>query len=424
MADHGDHDRTGAAAGPVVSLWRHADFVRLWSANTVSQLGSRAGAIAVPLVAVTALAATPLEMGLLNAAGTVGALLFGLPAGAWVDRMRRRRVLLTADVARALLLLTIPLGYAAGVLTVWQLLAVALLVSIGTIFFDVAHLAYVPALVERERLIETNAKLQASYSVAVVTGPSLGGLIAGLAGAAATVSVTAVTFLASAGLLRRIRTPDPAPAAASKQGTLADIGEGLRFLLRDPALRAIGFCTGSVNLFMSMVAALLVLFLTRELGLSPLMTGLVAAASGAGGVLAAVTVKKWTRAFGPTRTIVLSLLLTEPLGVLMALSSRGWGVALFVCGWFACGYGGTLYNVVQVSYRQSACPDRLLGRVQAANRFLAFAMAPVGGLLGGALGTWLGVRPTILIGVLGAVASTLWLILSPLRRASDTPSPA
>jgi MFS family permease len=420
--DRVNHRRTGGVTRDVVSLWRHRDFVWLWSANTTSQVGVRVGQIAVPLLAVTTLAATPFEMGLLNAAGTVGALLFGLPAGAWVDRLHRRRLLLAMDVSRALLFASIPLAYLAGFLSVEQLLVTVLLVSISTVFFDVANLAYVPALVERDRLVEANAKLQASYSVAAVTGPGLGGGVAALVGAANTVSITASTFFASALFLRRIRRPDPAPATRTGKGMLTEVWEGLRYVLRDPALRAIGCCTATTNLFMSMVVALLVLFLSRDLGLSAVATGLVVASSGVGGVAAALTAKRWTRAFGQDRTIVLSLLLLQPLGLLLPLASRGWGVALFVCGWFAVGYGTTLYNIVQVSFRQSVCPENLLGRVQASNRFLAFAMVPLGSLLGGALGTWAGVRGTLLIAVIGMTSATGWLLLSPLRHADSTRS--
>lgn len=412
MGHYIDHDGTSNAPDELVSLWRHADFVWLWSANTVAQLGTRVGQIVIPLVALTVVGATPFEIGLLTAAGTVGALLFGLPAGVWVDRLSRRRVLLTTDFTRMLLLATIPLSAYFGVLSIQQLLITALLVSIATIFFDVAQLAYLPTLVNRDRLVDANAKLQGSYAVAAVGGPSLGGLASALVGAVNAVWATALTFLTSALLLRNVRTHDSESTPRNSGGmTLTDIAAGLRYVLNDRSLRAIGFCTGTGNLFMAMITAMLVLFLTHDLGLSPTATGLVIASSGVGGVFAALTANRWSRALGQSRMILLSLLLTQPLGLIMGLAQPGPGAALVACGWFSMGYGSTLYNIVQVSFRQGICPSHLLGRVQASNRFLAFAMAPVGGLLGGVSATWLGVRTTLLLGVAGMILSTLWLIL-------------
>ena len=420
MEERTDGARTGLAPGDLVtperSLWRSRDFVQLWSGQATSQFGFRIGGIAIPLLALTVLDATAFDMGLLNAAQSLGVLLFGLPAGAWVDRVRRRRLMLAMDLTRAALLVTVPIAGLLHWLTLYQLIVVALAVGVGSVFFDIAHQSYLPGFVGRERLVEANAKLQVSQSVATVTGPGIGGGLVGLIGASSTVLVTALTFLGSAGFLRRIRATDPAPEPVEHPRLVTEIAEGLRFVLRDAALRAIACYTATANLFMSVVVTLLVLFLVRDVGLAPVVTGLVVAAAGVGGIAAAFTAKWWTVACGQTRTIWLSVLVTQPFGLLLWLARPDWRLCLFVLGWFMLGYGGTLYNVVQVSFRQAVCPNRLLGRVQASNRFFAWGSLPLGGLLGGALGTWLGPRYALLVAGVGLVVSILWLLLSPLPR--------
>lgn len=431
MEGRPDGARTGVAADRVVaapaagSLRRHRDFALLWSGNATSQLGFRVGAIAIPLLAVDVLAATALDMGLLNAAQTIGVLLFGLPAGAWVDRVRRRRLMLAMDLVRAGVLLTVPVAGLLGLLSLYQLFVVAFAVGIASVFFDVAHQTYLPALVGRDRLVEANAKLQVSQSVATVSGPPLGGGLVAAVGASNAVLTTGLTFLGSWAFLRRIRSADPAPTPAEHPRLIAEIVEGLRFVLRDAALRAISCYTATANLFMSVVVTLLVFFLVRDVGLGSVATGAVAAASGIGGITAALTARRWTVAFGQTRTIWLSVLVTQPFALLLPQAHDDWRLALFVVGWFALGYGGTLYNVVQVSFRQAVCPDRLLGRVQASNRFFAWGSLPLGGLLGGGLGTWLGARGALLVAAIGLIGSVLWLLLSPLPRLGrdDTPPP-
>jgi MFS family permease len=414
--------RTGVAADHVVapaaarSIWRHENFRRLWLAQAASQLGFRVGGIAIPLLAVNMLSVTAFDMGLLNAAQTVGTVLVGLPAGAWVDRVRRRRLMIRMDLLRAALLLTLPLAWLLGSLSFGQLLVVAFTVGIASVFFDIAQQSYLPPLVGRTRLVEANSALQVSQSVATVSGPALGGGLVAVVGAGNALVATGVAFLGSAAWLHRVRAEDPTPAAPQRRHLFAEIGEGLRFVLRDGALRAIACCTATANLFMSVVVTLLVFFLAREVGLPPWAVGLVAAAGGVGGIAGALTARRWTVAFGRTRSIWLSLVLTQPFGLLLAHAYADWRLALFVVGWFALGYGGTVYNVVQTSFRQAVCPDELLGRVQASNRFFAWGSLPIGGLLGGVLATSVGTRGALTIAAVGLAASVLWLVVSPLPR--------
>lgn len=407
------------------TLWRHVDFVRLWTANTASAVGSRVCTVAIPLLAVNTLAATPWDMGALSSVQNVGVLLVGLPAGAWIDRIRRRRLMLGMDLVRAFALAALPIAALVGNLRLGLLFAVAFVTSVSGTFFDIAQQTYVPTLVGTDRVAEANARIQASQSVAVASGPGLGGGLVALVGAANTVVVTSVTFLMSFLALRRIEHEEERPVAESRN-LVAEIGEGLRYVLGDAVLRAIAFCTATSNLFMSMTVSLLVVFLVRTIGLSPLQVGLVVAQSGIGGVLAALTVGRWIARFGANRVIWLSVLVTQPFALLLPLAEPGARVALFVVGWLVLGYGGTTYNIVQVSYRQASCPPRLLGRVQASNRFFAWGTLPLGGLLGGALGSALDVRAALAIAAIGGLGSVGWLLASPLPRMNGeaaTPIP-
>lgn len=404
---------------PRSSLSGHADFRRLWAGDTISQFGAFVGQFAIPTLAITQLAATPFEVGVLTAAETVGFLLVGLPAGVWVDRMRRRPLMLRTDLGRGLLLTTIPLAWWFHVLTVAQLVLVAALVGVLTVFFDVAYQSYLPSLVGREHLAEGNARLQASQSTAQVSGPAIAGWLVQLAGAATTVLTTAAGFLASAFFLWRIRTTEPEPDRTQRRGMRAEIGEGLRYVLGHPLLRAITGCTATANLFGGVAGAVVVVFLVRELGLSAGEAGLLVTAGGVGGVLGALTSSWWTRRLGQARTIWLVPILTWPLFVLVPLSDRGWQLALFVIGYVAEGYGAVVYNVAQVSFRQAVCPDNLLGRMNASIRFVVWGTLPLGGLAGGALAEWLGARGALWVAAIGGLLPMFWLLTSPLARMRD-----
>ncbi|MEU0535006.1 MFS transporter [Amycolatopsis tolypomycina] len=406
------------------SLFRHADFRRLWAGDTASQFGTAVGYTAIPLLAAVTLAATPFEMGLLTAAQTLAFLLIGLPAGVWVDRLRRRRVMLTADFVRFALLLSVPLAWWAGVLTLAQLLVVVLLVGVATVFFDVAYQSYLPSLVGREHLLEGNAKLQAVQSVAQIAGPSGAGVLVQVISAANTVLVTAFGYLTSALCLLRIRAVEPEPEPSGHDRLLPQIAEGLRFVFSDKPLRASVACTATANLFGGAFLAVQVLFLTRTIGLSPAVVGVLLAVGGAGGILGAVCSGALTRRIGHSRTIWLVPLLSWPAHLLIPWTGPDWRLAVAVFGEVVYGFGVIVYNVAQVSYRQAICPDRLMGRMNASVRFLVWGTIPLGGLLGGALGEGLGLRGAAWVAVAGEAAAALWVVCSPLRHMRDLPTEA
>ncbi|WP_165436492.1 MFS transporter [Amycolatopsis suaedae] len=405
-----------------MKLWHHGDFRRLWAGDTVTQFGTFVSLTVLPLVAATALAVTPFEMGLLSAAEHAAFLLFGLPAGVWIDRMRRKPLMISANVVRGVALLTVPVAWWTGVLSLPHLLVVALAVGVCTLFFDVAYQSYLPSLVGREHLVEGNAKLQASQSVAQVAGPGVGGGLAQLAGAANAVALTGLSYLASAVLLRRIRAVEPPPERDPGRRLTTEVAEGLRFVFGNPNLRAIVGCTGTANLASGAFVAMEILFLTRDLRLSAGAVGVVLAIGGAGGVLGALTAGWWARRVGQARTILISALTSMPVLLLVPLAEPGWGAVLVAGALAVYGYGVIVYNVAQVSYRQAICPDRLLGRMNASIRFVVWGLLPVGQLAGGVLGEWLGVRGAIWAAAVVSALCGLWVLFSPLRRLRNLPS--
>jgi MFS family permease len=378
--------------------------------------------LALPLLAATALGATPWQMGLLVAAERGAFLLVGLPAGVLLDRVRRRPVMIAADLVRFVLIGSIPLAWALGTLTFAQLLVVALLAGVATVFFDVAYQSVLPAVVGRAGLVEGNAKLESTRAAAETGGPALGGGLAQLVGAAAAVLLDAVTYLVSAAFLLRMRTREAVPARDPARSLRADMAQGLRYVLGHPLLRPITLCTGTANLFSGVLAAVSVLFLARELSQPPAVIGLVLAAGSAGGLVGALTAGQWIRGLGQGRTVVTALLVTGPVALVLPLTTPGAGLAWFALGTAAVAYGGVVYNVAQVSFRQSVTPDRLLGRMNASIRFLVWGTIPLGGLLGGALGELIGLRATLLVTAVGLVLSPVWVVASPLRRLRDLPA--
>lgn len=404
-----------------MNLWRHRDFLLLWCGETVSHVGTMVSHLALPLLAATALGATPWQMGLLVAAERGAFLLVGLPAGVLLDRVRRRPVMVAADLVRCALFASVPLAWLLGVLTFAQLLVVALLGGVATVFFDVGYQSVLPSVVGRAGLVEGNAKLESTRAAAEAAGPALGGGLVQAVGAAAAVLLDAVSYLVSAALLVAMRTREAVPPRDPARSLRADMAEGLGYVLTHPLLRPIALCTATANLFGGVLAAVSVLFLARELGQSPAVIGLVLAAGSAGGVLGALTAGGWIRRLGQGRTLVTALLVTGPVALVLPLTTAGAGLAWFALGSTAVAYGGVVYNVAQVSFRQSVCPDHLLGRMNASIRFLVWGTIPIGGLLGGGLGELLGLRATLLVAAAGFVLAPVWVVASPLRRLRDLP---
>jgi MFS family permease len=406
---------------PPRSLWRHRDFRHLWAAETVSQVGTQVTLVALPLLAVTQLDATPFQMGILTSLATLAFLVVGLPAGAWVDRWRRKRVLVTADLVRAVVIGSLPVAAALDVLTLGQLYVVALVAGTATVFFDVGYQSYLPSLVDRTQIVDGNSKLEASRAVAHVAGPGITGVLVRVLGAPALIAVDAVSFLLSALFIGRITTPDVVPDRAARRPLRAEIAEGLSFVVGHPLLRRMVACTGLANLAGSSTGALLVLYAIRELGLSESVVGLVFSAGAVGGLVGAVTAARIARAVGEGRTIPLAALVFAAAGVTVPLASVGAPVPLLLGGWFLESFAVIVYNVTQVSFRQRLCPPHLLGRMNASVRFIVFGTMPLGGFLGGVVGTWLGLVPALWIAVVGSFLAAVPVLFSPLLGMRDLP---
>ena len=402
------------------SLWRHRDFVLLWAGQSVSEVGSQVTMLALPLLATITLHASTFEVALLAVCSSAAFLLVALQAGAVVDRLRKKPVLVRSDLARAVLIASIPVAQLLGVLTIWQLYAVALASSVLTVFFDVAYQSYLPLLVTREQLVEGNAKLSGTAAVAQFAGPGVAGVLVAAVGAPYAVAVDAVSFLVSGGATIGVHDTEPQPPPREAGRRLRDeIREGLSFVVRHPILSRVVGCTGTSNFFSSMYGAVEVVFLVRTLHASPSVIGGVYSLAAVGGILGAATANPLARRLGSARIVWLSLAVTAPVLFLGPLAFRGWGVLLLSAAAFAGGLGSVVYNVAQVSYRQSICPPALLGRMNASVRFIVWGTMPLGGLAGGALGTWLGVRPTMFVAAAGSVVAVLWVILSPLFGSRD-----
>lgn len=407
-------------------LMANAGFRRLWAGQTISVFGSQITTLALPLAAIRMLHASTFQVGLLTAASYAAFLAIGLPVGAWADRLRRRPIMIAADAGRALTLASVPIAAAAGHLTIAQLYVVALLQGTGSVFFDVASMSYLPGLVGREHLVESNAKLQASQSLAVATGPSIGGVLIGLVTAPIAIAADAASYLASVLSLLAIRAGEPAPTRPAHRNLRTEITDGLRFVARHQTLRMIAAATATTNLFIAAFYALAIVFLVRQIGLPATMIGLLGSVAAAGGVAGALTATRLRARLGPERVIWISLTAAAPFALLIPLTTPGAGLACYGIGLFTVNYGGTVYNINQAAYRQLLCPPDILGRVNATVRFIVWGTIPLGAALGGILGSTLGNRSAIWIAAAGITLSPIWLLLSPLRTTQhiNQPQPA
>lgn len=392
------------------------DFRFFLSSHVSNELGGAVTMVALPLTAVVLLGATPMEMGLLAAAEHAAFLLLGLPAGAWVDRMRRRTVMMAVESARLVLLAAVPAAYLLGVLDIAVLLVVALLLGCARLFGDVADHSYLPSLVGQDRLVEGNARLEAVRTASSFAGPGVAGTAVQAFGAVGTLGANALTALASLLFLGAIRTREPDPAPAGRTGLAGQIREGVAYLLGHRLLRLIVLETALLNLFMSAIFAIEVLFLTRTVGLPPAAIGWMLGGATLGGLAGAAVTGRLASAVGQARLIWLSPLVTMPFGLMLPLAAPDWRAGLFVLGSAVMAAGTVCYNICQVAYRQRECPPELLGRMTATIRTVVWGVIPVSGLMGGAVADVLGVREAIAVFAVAMALSPLVLVFSPLRR--------
>jgi MFS family permease len=404
------------------SLVHHHDFRQLWAGGGVSQLGVQLVGLAMPIMAVRVLDADELQMGLLGMCEMLAFLVVGLPAGAWVDRWRKKRVVIAGDLVRGLVLLSLPAAWMAGTLTMLQVYVVALVVGTATVFFDVAHQSYLPEIVPSAQIGEGNAKLMATQSTANIAGPAVGAALIRVVGAPFTIAATAVAMAASTVFIWRIRHVEEPPRADQRRPLRVEIWEGLSFVLRQPLLRRIVMCTALSNFAAAVTSALLVLYVIRDLGLSEAALGLVFSVGSVGGLVGALVVTRVSRVLGEGRTMPVMALLTVPFAALTPLAAQLPAIPALAVGAAGVSFGAVGYNVVQVSFRQRLCPRPLLGRMNASIRFIVWGVMPIGSFVGGVLGETVGVVPTLWLTVGGFLAAGLTVLASPLRDMRELPA--
>ncbi|HEY7522294.1 MAG TPA: MFS transporter [Candidatus Limnocylindrales bacterium] len=448
------------------SLFRQPDFAKLWSAATVSLFGTQISQVAIPVVAVLILKASAFEVALVATLEFLPFLLFTLPAGVWVDRLPRRRILVAGDLGRAVMLATVPVAYFLDVLTIWQLFAVAFVNGCLTVFFDIADQSYLPTVVERDQLVDANGKLQASMSTAQVLGQPVGGGVVGLIAAPFALALDAASYVASALLIfsirRQERSATPSPSAATtatmesadspaagasvaaeevaaaaeapgagpgagpgerRPGIRTEVAEGLRFVLSNRYLRTIAPTTGLSNLFSNILFAIYPVYVYRTLGLTPELVGVLGGMFGAGALLGAFTAGRVAQQIGIGPAIVGSIALGGPVMLGVPLATHETALLLIGAGGLISGWTNVVYNVNQVSLRQAITPERMLGRMNATMRFIVWGTIPIGMILGGAIATLASATVAVWIGAIGGLFAFLPVFLGPVRSLRVIPDP-
>ena len=405
----------------LTGLWRNGDFVRLWAGTTVSEFGSLLGAL--NFVAVIMLGASPLQIGILGAVGVAPGLVFGLLAGVWADRVRRRPVLVLTNTVRAVSMMSVPAAYALNALSIEHLYVVVFVNGVCRTLFDVCFGAYIPTLVGRDNLTEANGKLEASRAVVETGAFSVGGWIVQLATAMAAVIIDALSFLVAALFFVSIRTPEPAAASAAESTSpQREVWQGLVFVMRHPVLRAVTGSAIAEGLIHGIVGAVVLIYGVRELGFGTGVLATIFAVGGVASFFGATYAEKVTRRYGLGPTMIVGLLLFSAGAFVLALAQGPMLMkAAILIAWQLFDGAYVMYGINEVSLRQAVTPDRSLGRVMATVRFVGIGVYLVGLLLGGTLAELIGLRATIAVGGTCGLLGALWLFSSKVRKLREVP---
>ena len=440
------------------SLFRHPSYLKLWSAATVSLFGTQVSQIAIPFIAAVVLKASPGEVGLLTTIEFLPFIFFTLPAGVWVDRFRKQRILVIGDLGRALFLVSIPIAYALNGLTIWQLYVVGFVNGVMTVFFDVADQSFLPTILERDELVAGNSKLQISQSSAQILGQPIGGGLVALLTAPVAVLIDAASYVGSALLILWIRvagrgpatTPTASPTPDAATGTTEDVAAagpnggpsiaaeaaaadddagmrsqimaGLRYIGHHRFLASIAASTATSNLFTQIAFAIMPVYLYRTLGLSPATVGAIGGIGGAGVLVGALIASRLATTFGVGRVIVGSMFVSGVAGLLAPAAPPELAFWFVSLSFFGEGMAAVIYNVNQISLRQAITPEHFLGRMNATMRFLVWGTIPIGSLIGAGLSEVIGVHATIWIGAILGVFAVLPVLLSPVRSLREIPT--
>lgn len=404
-------------------LLRNRNFLWFWAGEGISQLGSQFTGLALPVLAVSLLGASEFEVGVLGAAETAAFLLVGLPAGAWIDRMLKRRVMIAADLVRAVVLALIPVLWFAGALEIWHLYLVGVVVGVATVFFDVSYQSYIPVLLPGEQVGSANSKLEATSQIARIGGPGLAGALLTVVSAPVLLLADGISYLASALALWRVRDTETLSDPAERQPLHREIGEGLRFVFGHRLLRRITATTGTSNFFGSLVFTLQAILILRILDLGPAALGIIFGVGSIGGLLGALATPWIQKHIGEGTAVSVSAVLmgVGVLAVPLSAVLPGAALAILVAGSLLESFLILVYNITQVTMRQRLTPPRLLGRMNASIRFVVWGVMPLGSLLSGILGETLGVLPTMWIGTVGSFLAAGFVLFSPITRMRTLP---
>lgn len=402
-------------------LTHNVAFMHLWAGQTAAEIGFQVGALATSAIAISLLHASETQIGLLSALQTLAFLLVGLPAGAWVDRWRKRRVMIAANLTRIAALVSIPIAYVFSSLTLTHLMVVAALLGLSTVFFDVAYQSYVPMIASKRYIGAANGRLEASYQVGLAGGPGLGGWLLGIVAAPLVYLLTAATYVASTWAIWRIRTPEPTPVRSD--ATLgAQIREGLAFVRGQRILYPLFSCIAAAAFANAGIRVLLPLLVLRTLSMSATQLGLLLSAGAIGGILGALTRPAWITRLGIGRTLVI----TNIIGILVivaqpaSIHAPGMAAWIIAVSGVASSYFLTVYNVTQMSLRQEICPPDMLGRMNAIFRFAVWGVMPLGSFVAGIIASWVGVEATMYIFTAASIAAGIAMGFTPAARIRGT----
>lgn len=395
-------------------LWReladNPDFIGLWTAHTISVFGSQITTVALPLIAVLTLQATPSQMGILRMAQVLPALLFGLVAGAIIDRIRRRPVLIWTDVGRGVALGVLPLAAAVNLLRLELVYIVGFIVGIMTIFFDVARFSILPSIIARSQLTAGNSRLEASWSSAAILGPSLGGVLVQLLTAPIAILVDSLSFFASAAMLFRIRISETAPSSRKARDSIwVEIRAGLQFVLGNPLLRPLVMGTATFIIGYGMFGTIYILYLSRDLDLSPAQIGIVLASNGPGFLIGALVAERVAIHIGIGPAIVVAQLVGGCAFLAIPFTAGPEWIVVFLLSVASLvnGIAAQVSGVNQIALRQYITPSELLGRTNATMRFVSWSGAPLAALIAGIIGQSVGLRATLIIGAAITLAAVV-----------------
>lgn len=406
-------------SAPASSIFKNRNFQLLWAGQTVSTIGDQMSGLALPVLAVLMLNATEWQVGLMNAAGLSAFLLIGLPAGAWVDRWIKRRVMIWADIVRMLTMISVPIVYFSGHMTMWYVIATAAVMSVAAVFFDVSYQSVLPLMLPKDQMAKANSALETTAQTSSVAGPAVIGFLLTILKAPMLMLFDAITFLISWVSLASMKVDETPTPKTDRRPLRTEIAEGVRYVVKHPLISRITATTAISNLFSSAITTLVPILVLRTMHVPAPLYGLMFTAGAVGGLTGAVSAAKLGKLLGQGNLIIIAITLSSAAGfafpVAALINQPAIGVPLIIVAEALIAFSGLVYNITQVSARQALCPEQLLGRMNASIRFFVWGVMPISALSAGALATAFGIIPVMLVAACGAVTAGAFVFFSPLR---------